>query len=106
MFLVTKPDGSTIRVRAGQFDHLYCNDGGRFVEVTESSGIGWQPYIGLSATWWDYNSDGWPDLYVSNDYKGPDFLYRNNGANDEGVSDVYQRHIRCDSPHALVFHGF
>ncbi|MCP4081237.1 MAG: RNA-binding protein [Planctomycetaceae bacterium] len=84
MFLVTKPDGSTIRSRAGQFDHLYRNDGGRFVEVTESSGIGWQPYIGLSATWWDYNSDGWPDLYVSNDYKGPDFLYRNNGVNDEG----------------------
>ncbi|MCP4777564.1 MAG: VCBS repeat-containing protein, partial [Planctomycetaceae bacterium] len=84
MFLVRKPDGSMMRSRAGQFDHLYRNDGGRFVEVTESSGIGWQPYIGLSATWWDYNSDGWPDLYVSNDYKGPDFLYRNNGANDQG----------------------
>ena len=29
--------------------------------------------------WWDYNDDGWPDLYVANDYWGPDRLYKNNG---------------------------
>ena len=26
----------------------------------------------------DFNNDGWPDLYVSNDFDSPDFLYLNN----------------------------
>ena len=33
---------------------------------------------GHSATWWDYDNDGWPDLYVANDYGVPDKLYHNN----------------------------
>jgi hypothetical protein len=84
IFLIRHPDGHYIRSRAGQFDHFYRNDNGKFVEVTEQSGIGWQPYMGHSASWWDYNDDGWPDLYVANDYKGPDFLYRNNGPGEDG----------------------
>ncbi|MEM9410403.1 MAG: VCBS repeat-containing protein, partial [Planctomycetota bacterium] len=84
-FLIKRPNGGYQKSRAGQFDHLYHNDGGKFVEVTEEAGIGLQPYIGLSSSWWDYNEDGWPDLYVANDFKGPDFLYRNNGPNDKGV---------------------
>ncbi len=33
-----------------------------------------------SATWWDFDNDGWPDLYVANDYgqDHPDKLYHNN----------------------------
>ena len=91
IFLVKHPDGGFQKSRAGQFDHFYRNDGGKFVEVTEESGIGLQPYIGLSASWWDYNRDGRPDLYVANDFKGPDFLYRNNGPDSNGkvtFSDV------------------
>ena len=84
-YFVKNPDGGYRRMRGGQFDHFYRNDGGKFVEVTEESGIGWQPHMGLSANWWDYNSDGWPDLYVANDFAGPDFLYRNNGPNEDGV---------------------
>ena len=42
--------------------------------------------IGLAASWWDYDDDGWSDLYVSNDYKGADRLYRNNG--DGSFTDV------------------
>ena len=85
VFLLRHPNGGYRRARAGQFDHLYRNDGDRFVDVTQESGIGEQPYIGLAASWWDYNSDGRPDLYVSNDFKGPDFLYRNNGPGEDGV---------------------
>lgn len=62
---------------AGQRDRLYQNDGqGNFVDVTESSGIAGYD-MGLSATWWDYDGDGWMDLYVANDLKCPDHLYKN-----------------------------
>ncbi len=64
---------------AGSEDVLYRNDGkGRFEVVNESAGISGYN-IGLSANWWDYNQDGNLDIYVSNDYKGADKLYRNNG---------------------------
>ena len=62
---------------AGQRDRLFQNDGqGNFLDVTESAGIAGQD-MGLSATWWDYDGDGWMDLYVANDLKSPDHLYRN-----------------------------
>ena len=72
------------RVRGGQYDYLFRNDNGKFVDVTDEVGIGKLPYLGLSANWWDYNEDGWPDLYVANDFMGPDLLYRNNGPNPDG----------------------
>jgi len=34
-------------------------------------------YFGLGIAWFDYDDDGWPDLYVANDAT-PNFLYRNN----------------------------
>jgi hypothetical protein len=61
----------------GQRDHLFHNQGdGRFVEVSDRAGIAGES-MGHSATWWDYDNDGWPDLYVTNDYAAPDHLYHN-----------------------------
>lgn len=63
----------------GQRDRLFRNTGdGRFVEVTAASGIS-GPTLSHSATWWDYNHDGWPDMYAASDFSPPDALYRNNG---------------------------
>ena len=62
----------------GRPDRLLRNDGSAFVDVSDAAGIAGHGF-GLSATWWDYNSDGWPDLYVCNDFNSPDRLYRNNG---------------------------
>jgi hypothetical protein len=71
---------------AGQADHLYRNSGdGRFTEVSRSAGISGYN-LGLSASWWDWNNDLWPDLYVANDYKGPDRMYLNQG--DGNFRDV------------------
>lgn len=65
---------------AGQRDHLFRNNGdGTFSNVSDRAGISSQETQGHAATWWDYNNDGWPDLYVANDFAVPDFLYRNNG---------------------------
>ena len=33
-------------------------------------------YFGLGIAWFDFNGDGWPDLYVAND-SGPNYLYQN-----------------------------
>ncbi|HIM27900.1 MAG TPA: VCBS repeat-containing protein, partial [Candidatus Marinimicrobia bacterium] len=84
-YFIKPPNRIQMLVPAGQFDHLYRNDNGHYVDVSLESGIGEFPYYGLSAIWWDYNDDGWPDLYVANDYMGPDHLFRNNGLDDNGV---------------------
>lgn len=58
---------------------LYENDNGRFSEVTEETGIhGSGLNFGLSASISDINKDGWPDIYVTNDYEEQDFCYLNN----------------------------
>lgn len=62
----------------GQRDYLFHNDGdGTFTDVTERAGISGEAQ-GHSAVWWDYDGDGWPDLYVANDFAAPDKLYHNN----------------------------
>ncbi|HEX7013933.1 MAG TPA: VCBS repeat-containing protein [Cyclobacteriaceae bacterium] len=61
-------------------DKLYRNDNGKFVDVSEAAGIKGNPLgFGLGVTVADVNQDGWPDIYVSNDYVEPDYLYINNG---------------------------
>ncbi len=64
----------------GQRNYLFHNNGdGTFTNVTDQARISNVDAQGHSATWWDYNEDGWPDLYIANDFKEPDILYRNNG---------------------------
>ena len=62
----------------GQRGYLFHNNGnGTFTNVTEAAGISGESQS-HSATWWDFENDGWPGLYVANDYGVPDRLYRNN----------------------------
>ncbi len=61
-------------------DRLLENREGRFVDVSERAGIHGGPTgYGLSVTVSDFDQDGWPDLYVANDFHEDDFLYFNNG---------------------------
>ena len=55
---------------------LYQNNNNVFVDVSEKAGIA-SNFIsfGLGVSVGDVNSDGWPDLYVSNDFKEQDYLY-------------------------------
>lgn len=59
-------------------DRFFRNDGGRFVDVTEQTGIRDLAYA-LSISVGDFNDDGWPDMFVANDFQEPDALYINNG---------------------------
>ena len=49
--------------------------GGRFEDVTDKMGVGSTRWT-LAAASADFNGDGWPDLYLANDY-GPEELYLN-----------------------------
>ena len=58
---------------------LYHNlGGGKFEDVTQKAGLGDPTSKSLGITVFDYNNDGWPDLFVSNDTQ-PNKLYRNKG---------------------------
>ncbi len=58
---------------------LYHNLGnGKFEDVTTKAGLGEQTSKSLGVTVFDYNGDGWPDLFVANDTQ-PNKLYRNLG---------------------------
>jgi len=62
----------------GEPDLLFHNEGGlRFAEVGEKAGVhDAAGYYGLGVAWFDWNDDGWPDLYVANDTH-PNYLYEN-----------------------------
>lgn len=67
---------------------LYKNTGNHFTDVTAKSGLSSSPLsYGLGIGVSDLNNDGWPDLYVSNDYGVPDYLY----INQAGKGDTYFR---------------
>src|SRR5256714_14838479 len=59
---------------------LFHNDGnGHFTDVSEKAGIyGSEMAFGLGVVVSDVNRDGWPDIYVSNDFFERDYLYINN----------------------------
>ena len=59
-------------------DRLYRNNGdGTFADVSKEAGISIEGFgLGLAIN--DFNMDGWPDIYVSNDYLSNDILFINN----------------------------
>lgn len=60
-------------------DKLYENRDGRFIDISEKAGIyGSVIGFGLGVTVGDVNMDGWPDIYISNDFYERDYLYLNN----------------------------
>lgn len=73
----------------GETDLLFHNiDNNKFEEVAKHAGVN-NPdrRLGMGVIWADYDNDGWPDLFVTNDM-GPNFLYHNqhNGTFvDEGM---------------------
>ncbi len=65
-------------------DKLYRNDGDTaqqghpvFTDVTKQAGI-IDDGFGLGVAVSDYNNDGWPDIYVSDDFISNDFFWLNN----------------------------
>lgn len=58
---------------------LFVNNNGHFTDVSKKAGIVQNPLtFGLGLAIADLNQDGWSDIYVTNDYNEPDYLYINN----------------------------
>ena len=61
-------------------DKLLRNDGGSFTDISEAAGIfGGINGYGLGISIADFNQDGYPDIYVGNDFHEDDYYYINNG---------------------------
>jgi enediyne biosynthesis protein E4 len=74
-------------------DRFFRNDGGVFTDITEEAGIyssklGYGLGIGIG----DVNQDGYPDIYIGNDFHEDDYLYVNNrdGTFTESLEDMIQ----------------
>jgi hypothetical protein len=74
----TCPVSDACKNVAARASHLYLNQGGSFVEVTNERGLGAVEPT-LTSLFFDFNGDGHPDLYVGNDFDQPDRLYLNDG---------------------------
>jgi hypothetical protein len=89
MFLVNQPidytNANTLQLKADTqktyvSDRLYRNNGnGTFTDVTMKAGVGSSNAFGFNVAVTDFNNDSYWDLYVTNDYLQPDYLYINNG---------------------------
>jgi hypothetical protein len=63
-----------------QRNYLYRNDEGTFIDITDSAGLSMSSHLSFCSIIFDYNKDGFQDIYISNDK--PDnlnILYKNNG---------------------------
>lgn len=73
-----KKDQRTVRDVEGG-NKLYRHDGVTFTDVSEQAGIyGSVIGYGLGVAISDVNRDGWPDIFISNDFFEKDYLYINN----------------------------
>jgi hypothetical protein len=65
-------------VYQGEPPTLYHNNGdGTFTDVSKRSGVGIKPGNGLGVVTFDYDNDGWQDIFIANDHM-PNFLFHNN----------------------------
>lgn len=75
-------------------DKLYINNDGFFQDISQQAGLSSKYTYGLSVSASDFNNDGFVDLYISNDYDAPDFMYQNNGDGTfKNVIDEQLKHI-------------
>lgn len=79
-------------------DRFYRNDGGKFTDASKEAGI-WNFAFGLSVSVSDFNRDGYPDVYVGNDFIQPDFLYINN--QDGTFTNQLSKYFKHVSQHTM-----
>jgi hypothetical protein len=76
-------------------DHFYRNDNGRFIEVAKEIGINNHAF-GLGLSIGDIDNNGWPDIYVANDYEDRDYMFMNNGG-------IFKEELKLRTHHVSNF---
>ncbi|MFM2117059.1 MAG: hypothetical protein RL316_249 [Bacteroidota bacterium] len=81
-------------------DRFYINESGRFIDQSARVGIN-QSVIGygLGIVVSDFNLDGWPDIYVGNDFHENDYLYIN--TQQGGFEEQLQTSIKHTSQFSM-----
>jgi Flp pilus assembly protein TadD/peroxiredoxin len=84
--------------RNGPPNFLFHNEGNAtFQDRTEAAGLSAEnDRYSFACAWGDFDSNGWPDLYVANDF-GRSNLYRNNG---DGTFTAVSAEAGVDDPGA------
>jgi len=89
-------------------DQLLRNDGINnsgtiiFTDVSEQEGIIFKGY-GLGITINDFNKDGWPDIYIANDFLSNDLIYLNDHKNGihTGFKEIGQQKLKHTSYNSM-----
>jgi hypothetical protein len=80
-------------------NQLFRNNGnGSFTDSAAQAGVA-DMGVALNANWSDFNTDGWPDLFVVKGGTQPDILYRNN--RDQTFTDVTVSSGLSDTPQGI-----
>jgi enediyne biosynthesis protein E4 len=80
---------------------LYRNNGGKYEDITIQAGLESCSY-GLGLVISDLNNDGWPDIYVSNDYFVSDFAFINQ-KDGNGSSPRYKNQDKSLFKHESLY---
>ena len=92
-----KSRGKDENLRMIDSDRMYKNDNGCFIDVTKKARVLNQAF-GLSATISDFNKDGYPDVFVANDFFKPDQIMINTqNESFEDKADHYLKHMTNSS---------
>ena len=74
-------------IAANQYSYLYRNDNGTYVDITAAAGLSTEAQLSFCSAFFDYNNDGFQDIYIANDkFSNINRLYKNNG--DGTFTDV------------------
>lgn len=86
-------------ITRNQYNYLYRNDNGVYTDITESAGLFLGNDLSFCAAFFDYDKDGYQDIYVSNDkYTVSNKLYHNLGDGTfEDVSETSGAGIAIDA---------
>lgn len=61
------------------YNYLYLFDGTTFTDITHSSGLKYGPHMSFVSAFFDYNKDGFQDIYIAEDKYFGNKLFENNG---------------------------
>ncbi len=85
-------------------DQFFRNFGGRFDDITKTAGIFSSSIgYGLGISIADINNDGWPDIYVGNDFHENDYLYINQASTSPKTTRSFIESIEKTTEHTSNF---